>query len=204
MKNRKTLIGLILTFLITLIIYIPAMGGDFIFDDFNVIVYNYRILIKDLTPISIMQVLTCTKSGIRPLAHFSFALNYYSGGINPFYFHLINIVFHLINTLLVFFVIKKIWENFEGEEKSNTVALISALFFATTTIQTSAVSYIVQRMALGMTLFSLLSILLYLNKKYFYSFVCIILALGFKENALLLFPILFFFTGLKTEKKRKP
>ncbi len=203
MKDKKNFIGLILILLITIIIYLPSLHGDFIFDDFNNIVYNYRILIKDLTPVSIMQVLTCTKGGIRPLAHFSFALNYYFFGINPFYYHLVNLIFHLLNIILVFFVTKKIWERLEGNDKSEIAALVSALFFSTATIQTSAVSYIVQRMALGMTLFSLLSILLFLNKKYFYSFVCIILALGFKENAVLVFPILFFLYWVENGKERK-
>ncbi len=203
MKEKKAFIGLCVIIVVTLIIYLPSLNGDFIFDDFNNIVYNYRILIKDLTPISIMQVLTCTKGGIRPLAHFSFALNYYFFGINPLYYHLVNLIFHFINIVLVFFVVKKLWERLEEKENGDTAALIAALFFATATIQTSAVSYIVQRMALGMTLFSLLSILLFLNKKYFYSFVCIMLAFGFKENAVLVLPILFFLYWIENGKDKK-
>ncbi len=203
MKNKKVSIILIVTIIITVIIYLPSLNGDFIFDDFNNIVYNYRVLIKDLTPISIMQVLTCTKGGIRPLSYLSIALNYYFFGMEPFYYHLVNLIFHLLNIILVFFVVKKVWERLEANKNGENAALISALFFATATIQTSAVSYIVQRMALGMTLFSLLSILLYLNKKYFYSFVCIILAFGFKENAVLIFPILFFLYWLENGKDKK-
>ncbi len=203
MKDKKTIYGLIFILVLTSLIYIPSLNGDFIFDDFNNIVYNYRILIKDLKPISIMQVLTCTKGGVRPLAHLSFALNYYFFGVNPFYFHLINLIFHLLNIILVFFVVKNIWERFEEKENSKLAALISSLFFATATIQTSAVSYIVQRMALGMTLFSLLSILLFLKKKYFYSFVSILLAFGFKENAILVFPIIYFLYWIETGKNKK-
>ncbi len=203
MKDKKTIFGLVFILILTSLIYIPSLNGDFIFDDFNNIVYNYRILIKDLKPISIMQVLTCTKGGVRPLAHLSFALNYYFFGVNPFYFHLINLIFHLLNIILVFFVVKNIWERFEEEENSKLAALISSLFFAAATIQTSAVSYIVQRMALGMTLFSLLSILLFLKKKYFYSSVSILLAFGFKENAILVFPIIFFLYWIESGKNKK-
>ncbi len=201
--KKRSWPGIIVIFIITILIYLPSINGDFIFDDFKNIVYNYRILIKDLSPVSIMQVLTCTKGGIRPLAHLSFALNYHFFGINPLSFHIVNLIFHLINSLLVFVLIKMLWEKFEEKEKSEIAGLFAFLFFATATIQTSAVSYIVQRMALGMTLFSLLSIILYLKRKYFYSFVCIILALGFKENAILVIPILFFLYYVENGKKAK-
>lgn len=203
MKPKKERIILLIILAITAVLYIPSLNGDFIFDDFNNIVYNYRILIKDLAPVSIMQALTCTKGGVRPLAHFSFALNYYFFGINPFYFHLVNLIIHLINTILVFSFIKKLAIRFGNEEKAETTALIASAFFALATIQTSAVSYIVQRMAIGMTLFSLLSLILFLNKKYFYSFVCFILALGFKENAVLIIPIIAYFVWIERGKDKK-
>ena len=203
MKDRKTIIGLITTVFITFFFFFPSFNGDFIFDDFNNIVYNYRILIKDLKPISIMQALTSTKGGIRPFAHLSFALNYYFFGINPFYFHIINTIIHIVNIVLVFFLVKLIYERFEEKENSNVAGLIAALFFATATIQTSAVSYIVQRMAITMALFSILSIILFLKKRYFYSIVLIMIALGLKENAVIVFPILFILYWIDRGKEAK-
>ncbi len=205
MSKGKTKVYLSLILLITAIIYIPALFGDFIFDDFNNIVYNYRDLIKDLSPVSIMQTITCTTGGVRPFAHLSFGLNYYFFGINPFYFHFVNLIIHLINTVLVYVLAKKIFARLseESEENLELAAVLSSLFFAIATIQTSAVSYIVQRMTLGMTMFSLLSFIFFLRKKYLYSVLSFLLALGFKQNAVLILPIIAYFVWIEKGKDKK-
>jgi len=198
-SNKATF--LILSFTI-FVLYYPSLQGSFIFDDYPNIINNYDTLIKNLSFSSIWQAMYSTHGGIRPFAHLSFALNYYFFGLNPFYYHVINVAFHCINSFLVFVLLKEVSKKWLVEYKNSFIPMFGALFFAVATIQTSAVSYIVQRMALGMTLFALLSLIFFVKRKYVLSVLMWILALGFKENAALVPFIILLFLWVENEKNK--
>ncbi|NPA45244.1 MAG: hypothetical protein GXO49_06910 [Chlorobi bacterium] len=188
--------------MIVVFLYYPAFHGTFVFDDFPNIVNNYETMLKNLSFSSLWQALTSTHGGIRPFAHLSFALNYYFFGLDPFYYHLINIFIHIVNSILVYFLLKDIYLNFYNDENYLLVSSFGSVLFSIATIQTSAVSYIVQRMALGMTLFSLLTLLMFMKKRYVTAFVFWLIALGFKENAALIpFIILLYLWVVRNKSK---
>lgn len=93
----------------------------------------------------------------RPLCVLSFRFNYYIHQLNPFGYHLFNLILHLLVTLLFIQLSLKLFN------QSKRLTIISGLLFATHPIHTEAVSSIVGRADLGAALFFLLSILAYIN-----------------------------------------
>jgi hypothetical protein len=92
----------------------------------------------------------------RIVGYFTFALNYHVGGTDVRGYHIVNLLIHLINSVLVYFLVLltfrtpyfKAVESGVGEERSGYgggIALFTALLFAVHPVQTQAVTYIVQR-----------------------------------------------------------
>jgi len=96
----------------------------------------------------------------HPLTMLSLNINYALANKNndgipsPFGFQLINIILHILNTLLVFFIIKKLLQNLH-------IAFASALLFAVHTLHVESVSWIAERKDVLYTFFFLLSLYFY-------------------------------------------
>jgi len=141
------------------LIYSNVLHGPFVFDDIFYIARNPAIKHLDrLDTIYLSNV-----SSLRFIPFLSFALNYHVHQLNVFGYHLVNIIIHIINALLVWWLAtltlqspkldRKRWEGREG-----LIAYSAALLFLVHPIETQAVSYITQRFASMVTLFYLLSI----------------------------------------------
>lgn len=136
-------------------------------------------------------------SSNRPVAKFSFALNYYFHQYDVEGYHLVNIIIHILTGILLYLIVKITLNlpSLRSESKAfQWIPLISALIWLIHPLHTQSVTYIVQRMNAMATLFYLLSILLYIRgrlttekrKKLALFGGCIvagILALGSKEIA---------------------
>ncbi len=147
------------------------------------------------TPQSILQFFTRDywenstwpfKSGFyRPLTLFSYWLNYQMGGGTPFVFHLINVILHALNGILVFSLILSLSNN-------RPVSFLTAIFFLIHPVQTETVAFISDRGDLLSVLFLLLSCYTYflstvgksVKKNYIFSLAFLFLAFLSKENAM--------------------
>jgi len=140
-----------------------------------------------------------------PLAIFSFAIDYFLWGLNPIAFHAINILLHIVNSLLLFIFVKKL----TGKE---IAAIIAALIFTVHPMNVETVSWISERSTLLYTTFYILSLLFYIKhfnelktKKYIYfSFFFFLLSALSKPFAVTLpFVILLvdYFNGIKINIK---
>ncbi|OQY12491.1 MAG: hypothetical protein B6I30_04745, partial [Desulfobacteraceae bacterium 4572_187] len=96
--STNPLVALMLIAGITLVIYGNTYGVPFVFDG-KVQIEN-KEKIRDINN---YMSLKGFKSQ-RPLVEFSFAVNYHLGKLNPFGFHLVNILIHLTNGILVYFL----------------------------------------------------------------------------------------------------
>jgi len=82
---------------------------------------------------------------------FTFGWNAWMGGMNPFGYHLVNLVFHLMNGLLVFFICQQACRYFHLELSLKrvggirSIAIFTALIFLCHPLQTESVTYIVSR-----------------------------------------------------------
>jgi protein O-mannosyl-transferase len=144
-----------LIFAVTLIVvcvaacYANSLGNNFVFDDKAVILDNR--LLRSLANLPRLLV-----ASYRPLRDISHALDFALWGENPVGFHLANIVIHLANTLLVFWLVRRLTETLAA-------ALIAALLFAVHPLQTDAVTYISGRRDVLFSLFYLAAFHSYLT-----------------------------------------
>jgi len=158
--------GFLITFLLTTVsaflIYSNTFSSPFHFDDTPNIVENYKL--RDLSNF-------WPPSGTRYIGSLSFAINYHFGSLNVFGYHLVNIIIHIINSILVWWLVILTFRT-PVMERINTnpqlryfIAITASLLFVSHPIQTQAVTYIVQRFASLATLFYLLSLTLYIKAK---------------------------------------
>jgi len=195
--------------LLGIVIYSNSFRCAFQFDDFNNIVDNVKI--RNLSDIRSWWNFYPT----RPLGILSFVINYHFNQYDLPYYHLVNLVIHLINSILVWSLVRLIFVTpvMKGHkllQYRGPVALFTALLFVSHPLATQSVTYIVQRMASQAAMFYLLSLYCFAkgrlaSKKgltvvllYSATFISGLLALLTKENAftlpfaILLFEICFF------------
>jgi hypothetical protein len=162
--NRYTFaVPLVLIVTTTLLIYYNTFQSPFVFDDEIYILDNAKI--RNLG--NFLDI-----SGTRYIAFLTFALNYAVGGYNTFGYHLVNIVIHAINGLLIWWLVLLTFETPKmGQVGGNSqvryfIALTASLIFISHPVQTQAVTYITQRFTSLATLFYLLSIVLYIKTRF--------------------------------------
>ena len=208
--------------LLTFFSYSNTLSCPFLFDDFTNIQGNRHIRMSELTWPNILDAARNSPDSKRPLANISFALNHYFGEYQVMGYHVVNLAFHIVNVLLVYWIVaftiriddSRRAKNLSPQQKcaSCWIAPLAAILFAVHPIQIQAVTYIVQRMTNMCTMFCLLAMLLYIlgrtttnKRKWFYfalATVHWIAALATKEIAATL-PLLilmyewFFFQDLK-------
>ncbi|XP_044290018.1 protein O-mannosyl-transferase TMTC1 isoform X2 [Varanus komodoensis] len=91
----------------------------------------------------------------RPLCILTFKLNILLAGMNPFYFHAVNVVLHCLVTLVLMYTCDK------AVFKDSRLAFVTALYFAVHPIHTEAVTGIVGRADVLACLLFLLAFLSY-------------------------------------------
>lgn len=192
-KLKITWLAVGLIMILGAIAYGNSFQNPFFWDDQNLIVENPYIkdirLVKNLFTKD-LAFGTQFSNFYRPLQSLSFELDYHLWGLNPFGFHLTNLLLHTGCALVVYFLFSLIFP------ASRAIPLISALLFLVHPIQTEAVTYISGRADSQASLFILLSIFFYLktslktqpknNLFLLASTVSFILALLSKETALIL------------------
>ena len=149
---------------ISFIIYYPVLHAPFIFDDMGYIKENR--FVHDLGNFTDL-------SGTRYVTLLTFALNYAAGGTDTFGYHLVNVLIHSVNGVLLFILLAATLRTGIFEETSLTdekraqrnsliFAFAAATLFICHPVQTQAVSYLTQRFASLATLFYLLTFVLYI------------------------------------------
>ncbi len=176
--TKKIALSVILIATVAIIIYSNSFYASFHFDDQPTIVENYTIHRFDLKEIF--------STSSRPILDLTFALNYYFGKLDVFGYHLVNIMLHIVNGIMLYFIL--LWTiNPNSKEqrvesgaqrtdikKLNALSpvlsannfrmpLYASLIFIAHPIQTQAVTYIVSRSSVLATTFYLLSLLLFIR-----------------------------------------
>jgi tetratricopeptide (TPR) repeat protein len=138
--------------------YLNSLPADFVYDDYAFICNNQEI--RTLKPLSKFLLSPEAFSEpvsyhvFRPMASFTFALNYAVNGMNPVGYRLVNLIFHVINALLVFLVLRQL-------RFSEWPSLAGALIFAVHPAHTEAVTWISGRGNVLFLFFFLLAYLFY-------------------------------------------
>ncbi len=197
--------AIVLIFITVFIAYSNSFMVPFQWDDYSYIVNNIRV--KD------SGELFRNWNGSRFMGFFSFWLNFITAGLRPAPYHLVNLTIHILNSFLVFFLIRLLLRlHFKDtyREYEDWIALSAALLFGLHPVNTMAVTYISQRFTILSTLFYLLSVFLYLKARlqsrntplYLLSILSAILAMKTKEIAFTLPFIIFLLEFLHFRSER--
>lgn len=147
------------------VIYSNTLEVPFYFDDIKKIKENPNIRMEQLNIDGIKNSIWAEKSpSKRPVSYFSFALNYYFHQYDPKGYHVVNIIIHVINGILLFYFLRitLVLSGFRSPYLS-AAAFFAALIWLVHPVQTQSVTYIVQRQNSLAAMFYLLSFLLYIR-----------------------------------------
>ncbi len=186
-KERKWAIGILL--LLTFLVYIPSLQNGFVNWDDNTYVYENEALINmDIAAMATEPM----AHNYHPLTMLSLAANYALSGLNPFSYHLFNLLLHLLNTFFVF------WLLYEMTKRNLQIAFIAALIFGIHPMHVESVAWISERKDLLYTLFFLPALLTYIRyiktkQSHFYILTLILFVLSLlSKPAAVIFPIVLF------------
>src|SRR5215471_17622149 len=112
---------------------------------------------------------------LRQLTFFSFYLNHLVGGDNPGGYHMVNVLLHVANAVLLFGLLSGFFERW--------VALFAAGLFLVHPIQTEAVLYVYQRSILLACFFSLLALIFLSERRPWWAAAMFLFAFEGKESA---------------------
>jgi tetratricopeptide (TPR) repeat protein len=221
---NRPFIPVVLIALLGLLAYSNSFDVPFQFDDIPNIVKNP--VIKDLKyfihPSKAKEFEGSAQSRVlagRYVGYLSFALNYSAHGLNVKVYHVTNLLIHIINGLLFYYLVMLTFKTprLSGSSLRNNsrhIALFASLLFVSHPVQTQAVTFIVQRLASMAAMFYLFTLVLYIRSRlstgmkvrcllYGLSLVSAILGMNTKQTvftlpvAVALYEFLFFTGGAK-------
>jgi Tfp pilus assembly protein PilF len=139
-------------------IYWPAIHGPFLLDD------TYLTYMRpDAANLTFRDWFRQT----RPLLMFTFWLNYQqSGAEDTFGYHAVNVLLHLLNSILTFLAVRKVlsWGGVE-ESRNRILSFFAAGLFLFHPVQTESVSYVASRSETLSVFFVLAALAVYLYRK---------------------------------------
>jgi len=157
---------------LTLIIYFSVLQNGFVWDDRIEILDNE--LIKDLSFNSIKDAFIPGKTFnavYAPAGEIFHKIYYYLWKTDPFWYHLIILIYFILNLILIYFIVLRI---FHKEE----LAFLTALFFLVHPVHVEAIAWIGCGAYVLASLFLLLSFYLFIKfieEKYFPVFLLSVL-----------------------------
>ena len=181
-----------LAFLIVLMIsssYSNTFTSPPYLDDFHSFIYEEALYLHSISFSSLLSLSHSEFGWARFLPTITFALNHSLGHSNAIYFHGVNILIHVLAFFAVFWLVMLVLAagNNKGtgaplNEIAGVFPLCVAAIWALSPVQTSAVTYLVQRMASMQALFFTLSTACFikarlLSREKTRSAVCFLLSL---------------------------
>lgn len=156
--------------LVCFLVYLPALFCDFInWDDPDYIIYNPGIRLLDRQ--FFKEAFTTSYMGWwMPLTWISFAIDYRFWGLDPFGYHLTNVLLHSINAGLVVLVADRLLNRMQGAEGKlqagylyPATLLLAGLLWALHPLRVESVVWVTERKDVLNGIFSLAAILCYLR-----------------------------------------
>lgn len=185
-------------------VYIRTIGFGFVYDDNFQVVEN--VWIRDFANLPqifskhVWGFLTVkpTANIYRPMMHVIYMIEYHIFGLSAGGFHLVNVLFHSLNSILVLLISYRLVLKSglsDIDPKAKFIALGAGLIFALHPINSESVSWVSALPELSFTFFLLASLYFYLTSegtglKYFFSLGFFLLALLSKETAMALILII--------------
>ena len=163
--------------------YSNTLDCAFVFDDLPNISENPARRLTSLAPSSLLRAAVGEPNGNRPVANLTFAVNYYFSQDRVASYHVVNILIHTVNGMLVYCLALITFHRLDagptptvknqsagsemgeppGPSARQFAALFAALLFVAHPVQTQSVTYIVQRMNSLAVLFYLFALWCYIR-----------------------------------------
>eukprot|EP01090_Pellita_catalonica_P000684 TRINITY_DN10479_c0_g1_i1.p1 TRINITY_DN10479_c0_g1~~TRINITY_DN10479_c0_g1_i1.p1 ORF type:complete len:819 (+),score=109.58 TRINITY_DN10479_c0_g1_i1:34-2457(+) len=155
--------------IVAFLVFVNGLSGGLVYDDSVAIAGNTDL--RPTTPITdlfrhdfwgnpINEEGVWTNKSYRPFTVMSFRLNYILHGLEPFGYHLVNVIAHAFITLLVYCTSRVI---LVANPNAKLISYITAGFFAVHPIHTDAIDSIVGRAEVLYMIAYLLSFLFYVK-----------------------------------------
>jgi tetratricopeptide (TPR) repeat protein len=187
--SKKQILSLIITGLVlaTIVAYEPVRNNGFIgFDDYDYIIDNPHVN-KGMTGDSVIWAFTEQyKANWHPLTWLSHMLDCRLFGLNPVGHHLVSLLFHIANTLLLFWVLKRMTD-------SIWASAFAAAVFALHPVHVESVTWAAERKDVLSGFFWMLTMLAYVRyaeqpniKRYILVLLAFIMAMMSKPMAVTL------------------
>ncbi len=192
-------LSILLILFITFIAYLPVLNAGFVnWDDQQYVYENFLI-----TSFSHLNELFTTpvQGNLHPLTMLSLAINYSISGYNAWSYHLVNLLFHLANTFLVYQLAKKL------SKENAIISITTALLFGLHPMHVESVAWVSERKDVLYAFFYLLGLISYVKyidknsrSSYILCLIWLILSLASKPAAVI-FPLTLF--AIDFLRKRK-
>lgn len=210
--RRRNMAAFFLLALLVVLVYGNSLDCSWHYDDKLILTGNKNLHLKSLTFKDLVKTFYGPRTQgriagkskerlIRPVAQLTLALNWYFGQDNVFGYHLVNLLIHLVTSLFLFLFVKTTLKlpklNRRYGNMACSAALLTAALWTVSPVHVSAVTYIVQRMASLAGMGMVAAMYFYARARisrnrhgritFFLAAVfCWLLALGSKENAVVL------------------
>ena len=171
---------------VTFVVFLPSLKCEFTnWDDGTYVTENP--MIWKLNGESLKEIFTKPISlNYHPLTMLSLAIDYTFDKLNPYYYHLNNVLIHILNVLLLFIFTRMFVEGYNRRSASETfrpdpytVALITSALWAIHPMRVESVTWVAERKDVLYMLFFFLSMIFYLRfieeKKTTWMIFCFVL-----------------------------
>jgi tetratricopeptide (TPR) repeat protein len=184
--------------LITFLCFLPSLWAGFVNWDDGDYTYENTFIRSLFNP----ELLTRTVQGnYHPLTMISLAINYAISGDEPWSYHLFNLIFHLINCVLVFRLALRLSNN------NRFVAIITTLLFGIHPMHVESVAWVSERKDVLYSIFFLAGLNAYTRyiderstKHYFFAILWLVISLLSKPAAVI-FPVALFSIDILRKRK---
>ncbi len=203
--RKKVILHLLIILAFGIAAYANSFSNQFLYDDEHYIQRNTYIKdfshLKDIFTKNVGAGAFRLDNFYRPIQLSAYSIVYHISGVNVFGYHLLNLLLHLGNAILIYFFILALFEKKE-------ISFICSLLFTVHPVHTEAITYMNGTADPLAMFFGLLSLFLYLRANerinyYILSLICFTIALLSKETIIIL-PFLIILLDLyKRESLRK-
>ncbi|MBI1920641.1 MAG: tetratricopeptide repeat protein [Geobacter sp.] len=162
-QSRLATKHIALILLLVIGVYANSLLNGFALDDEGLLLLNPAVHGFSSGNVSSVFTSVPNKMEYLPVRDLSYMLDYQIWGLNPFGYHLANLLYYLLVCAVVYLLVCKVLRLWE--EKPEITALFASLLFAVHPLHVESVAAISQRKDLLSTLFLLNSIYFYINDK---------------------------------------
>lgn len=170
-NSRLRFVIPVLVALLTFIVFLPALNNGFVdWDDIANIVDNWKYRGLGWTQFKWMFT-TFHLGPYQPLSWLTYSLDYLVWDMNPFGYHLTNVILHSLNAFVFCLLFPKLLIAGAGPESRHDMnkvyfsAGVAALFFAIHPLRVESVAWVTERRDVLSGLFYLLTILFYIQPR---------------------------------------